>query len=168
MVSPGTNAVISDFNMMMPIVPMNDGRKGTWITTPSGMTTVEAGALHAVTTAGDWASTGTVIADTMCYDASRYQGISFKAKSASNRSLLFIIQTPETAADFSHMRASVTIPTDFATVQVPFSSMMKASFGAGSMLPADYKPQAKMTGIAFGVGQQTEKLDLYVDDVTFY
>jgi hypothetical protein len=147
---------------------MNDGRQGTWITTPSGMTTVDAGAMHAVTTSGDWASTGTVIANTMCYDASRYTGIQFKVKSATNRSLLFIVQTPETAADFSHMRASVTIPTDFMTVQVPFSTLMKAGFGAGSMLPADYKAQTRMTGIAFGVGTQTEKLDLFVDDVAFY
>jgi len=62
------------------------------------------------------------------YDASRYTGIQFKVKSATNRTLLFIVQTPETAADFSHMRASVTIPTDFMTVQVPFSTLMKAGY----------------------------------------
>jgi hypothetical protein len=45
---------------------------------------------------------------------------------------------------------------------------VKAGFGAGSMLPAGYQAQSKMTGIAFGVGTEMEKLDLFIDDVMFY
>jgi hypothetical protein len=153
---------------MMPFVIPADGRQGTWITTPSGMTTVEAGVLHALTTAGSWASTGAVIANTQCYDASRYTGISFKVRSATNTSLIFTVQTPDTAVDFSHMRAPVTITSTLATVQVPFSSLMRPTFGAGAMLPVGYQAQTKITGIAFGVGTEMERLDLFIDDVMFY
>jgi hypothetical protein len=167
-VAGGTNAVISDFTDMKATVVTNDGRQGTWVTTPGGTTIVEAGVLHVSTSSGSWASSGTVIANTMCYDASRYMGISFKVRSPTNTSLLFIVQTPDTAMDFSHMRAPITVTPTLATVQVPFASLVKPTFGAGSMLPAGYQAQSKMTGIAFGVATEMEKLDLFVDDVTFY
>ena len=147
-----------------------DGRQGTWITTPApGTATVENGALHAVTTTGSWASLSTVIANGECYDASAYTGISFRIMSPTNTSIIFVVPTADTATDYSHWRPPViTVTSDWTTVEVPFSSLGPPPWGAGMELPPDYDPSIQMTAIGFGVGVETELLDLYIDDVTFY
>jgi hypothetical protein len=139
-----------------------------WVTTPGGTSTIVAGEMHAVTTMGNYASTSAPVAGTMCLDASKYTGIKFKVHSPTNTSLLFVVVTPETSADSSNFRKQVTITAASTDVTVAFADLMKAPFGAGLALPTTYQPKTRLTAIGFGVGVMTEKLDLFLDDVTFY
>jgi hypothetical protein len=165
--------LISDFSgtTTMPVAMQANGGTDVWTVSPAGMgsAVVMDGELHASTTAGDWASMSAVICGRApCLDMSKYTGVKFKIKSATNTSLIFLVATPETKTDFSHMRKTITVGTAYAEVSVPFAQLERAPFGDGMALPVDYKPEQHMFAIAFGVGVMTELLDVYLDDVTFY
>ena len=165
--------LISDFSgtATTPVAMQANGGTDVWTVSPAGMgsAVVMEGELHASTTAGDWASMSAVICGRApCLDMSKYTGVKFKIKSATNTSLIFLVPTPETKTDFSHMRKTITVGTADAEVSVPFAQLERAPFGEGMTLPVDYKPEQHMFAIAFGVGVMTELLDVYLDDVTFY
>jgi hypothetical protein len=167
------NPLISDFAGATTTAVSMQANGGTdvWTVSPTGMGSaiVMAGEMHATTTGGNWASLSTPISGhAACLDMNRYAGVSFKIKSATNTSLIYEVATVETAADFSHMRKTITVTPTYTSISIPFDQLERAPFGAGMILPADYKPQEHMFAIAFGVGVMTELLDVFLDDVTFY
>jgi hypothetical protein len=168
-----TNPLISDFSGTATTAVSMQANGGTdvWTVSPAGMgsAVVMGGEMHASTTAGDWASMSTVIGGhAPCLDMSKYTGVKFKIKSATNTSLIFEVATVETKDDYSHMRKTVTVGPEYAEVSVPFAMLERAPFGAGMTLPVDYQPAQHMYAIAFGVSSMKELLDVYLDDVTFY
>jgi hypothetical protein len=125
--------------------------------------------MHATTTAGVWASMSTVISgQAACLNMSQYTGVKFTIKSATETSLIFEVATVETKLDYSHMRKTITLGPAYTDVSVAFADLQPPPFGAGMMLPANYKPAEHMYAIAFGVGVMTELLDVYLKNVTFY
>jgi hypothetical protein len=167
------NPLISDFSgtTTTPISMQANGGTDVWVVSPAGMGSaiVMTGEMHATTMGGDWASMSTVIGGRApCLNMSKYVGVKFRIRSPTNTSLIFEVATTETAADYSHMRKTITVTPAYTEISIPFSGLERAPFGAGMTLPADYKPQEHMSAIAFGVGVMTELLDVYLDDVTFY
>jgi hypothetical protein len=168
-----TSPLISDFSGTVTTAVSMQANGGTdvWTVSPAGMgsAVVMGGEMHASTTAGDWASMSTVIGGhAACLDMSKYAGVKFKIKSATNTSLIFEVATVETKEDFSHMRKTITVGPAYTEVSVPFAMLERAPFGAGMTLPVDYQPAQHMYAIAFGVSSMKELLDVYLDDVTFY
>jgi hypothetical protein len=168
-----TSPLISDFSgtATTPVSMQANGGTDVWTVSPAGMgsAVVMGGEMHASTTAGDWASMSTVIGGhSPCLDMSKYTGVKFKIKSATNTSLIFEVATVETKDDYSHMRKTITVGPAYAEVSVPFAMLERAPFGAGMALPVDYQPAQHMYAVAFGVGSMKELLDVYLDDVTFY
>jgi hypothetical protein len=146
-----------------------------WGAYPGGTVTPVAGALHLTTLPGSkWSSAATVIGATgpgmvTCVDVTnKYSGIALKISSPTNKTLVFVVPTPETTADSSHFRKTILVNTAPTVVQVLFAELGPPSFGAGQVLPLDYKPAQHMTGLGFGVGLETELLDVTIDDVTFF
>jgi hypothetical protein len=165
-----TNPLISDFAGAVPVANQVNGTTDVWTASPAGMAAVAIvdGAMHATSTGGDWASTSAVIGGSSCYNVSAYTGIQFRIWSPTHTSIIFVVPTEETKADFTHMRATLTVTPEPQVHTIPFAMLQKAGFGAGSMLPAEYQPATRMTGLGFGVGVINEQLNLFVDDVTFY
>ncbi|HXI54909.1 MAG TPA: hypothetical protein VNO55_02545 [Polyangia bacterium] len=164
-----TSPLISDFaSGTTPASNQANGGTDVWTVSPQGTATVVTGEMHAQSTGGNWGSTGTVLGKAKCVDVSKYTGIKFKIRSATNTALLFVVSTPETTGDSSNFRMQIAVTPTSTVVTVPFASLVKAPFGAGMALGADYKPAAHLYGIGFGVGVMTELLDIFVDDVTFY
>jgi hypothetical protein len=161
--------LISDFATGTTAVSMQtNGTTDIWTVSPGGTATIVAGEMRALTTSGIWASASTLVAKTMCVDVSKYAGIKFKIRSATNTALLFTVSTPETEVDFSSFRKQITVTPTSTVVTVPFAELVKPTFGAGMLLPPTYKPETRMKAIGLGVGVMTETLDVYLDDVTFY
>jgi hypothetical protein len=165
------SGLISDFatDGAMGIAMQANGGTEVWSVTPGGTGTSAAGEFHALTTTGNWASAGTLISKGICLDmASKYAGIKFKIRSASNTSLIFGLQTPETKDDASNYRKQITVTPTATVLTIPFADLIKPPFGIGLGLPSTYQPATRMVGIVLGVGMMTETLDIFLDDVTFY
>jgi len=167
------NPLISDFSgtATTPVSLQQNGGTDVWTVSPVGMgsAVVAGGEMHATTTAGAWASMSTVISgQAACLNMSKYTGVKFTIKSATETSLIFEVATVETKVDYSHMRKTITLGPAYTDVSVAFADLQRPPFGAGMLLPADYKPAEHMYGIAFGVGVMTELLDVYLKNVTFY
>jgi hypothetical protein len=146
-----------------------NGGTDLWSVTPGGTGTSAAGEFHAVTTMGSWASAGTGIGKGICLDmASKYAGIKFKIRSTSNTALIFAVQTPETKDDASNYRKQIAVTPTSTELTIAFTDLVKPPFGIGLGLPSTYKPATRMVGIVLGVGVQMEKMDIFLDDVTFY
>jgi len=165
--------LISDFSgtATTPVSKQANGGTDVWTVSPAGMgsAVVMSGEMHASTTAGDWGSMSTVISGhAKCLNMSKYTGVKFSIKSATNMSLIFEVATVETMADYSHMRKVVTVTPAYTDVSVAFADLQPAPFGAGATLPAGYKPAEHMYAVAFGVGTMAELLDVYLKNVTFY
>jgi len=170
-----TNAVIADFAAAATPTEI-DGRKGVFVTTPAGgTTTVTDGALVAETTTGSWATTGTTIADGACYDvsASGYTGFKFTISSPTNTSIKFALTTKETSGTDAggtcatscsdHPAKVVTVSSSATDICVPFSELVAGGWGTAP-LPT---PQNHILGLAWGVVEETEALDLTLDNITF-
>jgi hypothetical protein len=175
-----TDPLISDFSGMAtgdggatttPVSKQANGGTDVWTVSPTGMgtATVMTGEMHASTTGGDWGSMSTLISGHLpCLNMSKYTGVKFSIKSATNTMLIFEVATPVEIKDYSYFRKVLTITPDYTDVMVAFSDLMAPTFGDGMMLPATYKPAEHMNGIAFGVGTMTELLDVYLKNVSFY
>ncbi|HEY2901797.1 MAG TPA: hypothetical protein VGL59_14535 [Polyangia bacterium] len=167
-----TLPLISDFAGATAVADQAVGGTDVWTASPAGMATVTitGGEMHVASTGGSYASTSTLLSGTQpCVNVSaKYTGISFKIHSATETSLIFEILTPETKADSSGFRTTVTITPTATTVMVPFANLVKAPFGVGFTLPATYKPAEHAYAIAFGVIAMAEHMDVFLDDVTFY
>ena len=176
-----TDPLISDFSQLTtggdggvtaPVSKQANGGTDVWTVSPTGMgsaTVMTAGEMHAATTGGDWGSMSTLISGHLpCMNMSKYTGVKFSIKSASNTSLIFEIATPVEIKDYSYFRKTIPITANYTDVMVAFSDLMAPTFGDGMTLPATYKPAEHMNGIAFGVGTMTELLDVYLKNVSFY
>jgi hypothetical protein len=168
-----SDPLISDFSgtATTPVSKQANGGTDVWTVSPAGMgsAVVTGGEMHATTTAGPWASMSTVISgQAACLNMSQYTGVKFTIKSATETSLIFEVATVETKVDYSHMRKTITLGPAYTDVSVAFADLQPPPFGAGMMLPANYKPAEHMYAIAFGVGVMTELLDVYLKNVTFY
>jgi hypothetical protein len=143
-----------------------------WSASPTGNTaTAMDGALKVTQTGtGSWGSVSTLLnKGATCFNVDgKYMGIKFKISSPSNTSMKFIVVTPETKADSSHFGKVLTLTSTPTEVSVPWADLMKAGFGAGMMLPSDYKPAQHIIGLGFGVMMEKELMDIVLDDVTFY
>ncbi|HET6282611.1 MAG TPA: hypothetical protein VFH73_16725 [Polyangia bacterium] len=163
------SGLVSDFAGATAAATLQTGGTDTWAaypTTGMPMVAVAAGEMHAQDT-GPWASLSVSVAGFgTCVNLSKYTGVKFKIKSATNTSLIFQVATRETQAESNHYRAMVTVAAAYTDITIPFTSLMAAPFGVNP--PAGFKPHERAYAIAFGVLAMTEKLDIFLDDVTFY
>jgi hypothetical protein len=162
--------LISDFAMANASNQLSSGTD-VWSASPAGaMATAMGGALHITSAAGAWASASTLLnKGATCFSVDgKYTGIKFKISSPTNKTMKFIVVTPETKADSSHYHKILTLTTTPTDTPVLFSELAKSTYGAGMMLPADYKPSQHIIGLGFGVMEMAELMDITIDDVTFY
>lgn len=163
------NGMVSTFDMNVA----NQLSMGTdvWSASPAGSTaTAMGGALLVKQTMGTWGSVSAVLnKGVTCVNVTgKYTGIKFKISSPTNTSIKFVMVTPETKADSSHYGKVLTVTATPTEVPVLFTELQKATWGAGGMLAADYKPEQHVVGIGFGVMEEKELMDITLDDVTFY
>jgi hypothetical protein len=176
-----TDPLISDFSQTTtsgdggttaPVSKQANGGTDVWTVSPAGMgsaTVMTAGEMHAATTGGNWGSMSTLISGAVpCLNMSKYTGVKFSIKSATNTMLIFEVATPVEINDYSYFRKVIPVTAAYTDVMVAFSDLMAPTFGVGMTLPATYKPAEHMNGIAFGVGTMTELLDVYLKNVSFY
>src|SRR6185295_9584089 len=171
----GASALISDFSDGNVSHQQTGSAVDVWTAYPGGTAAVVTGALHLSTPLGShWSSATTVIGATgpnavSCVNvSSKYLGISLKIRSSTNTELVFVVTTPETSLDDSHFRKVIGVVSSLSSVQIPFVDLVRAPFGVGQALPNDYRPAQHMTGLGFGVANETEPFDVTIDDVTFY
>jgi hypothetical protein len=167
-VPTAASGLVSDF-AATAAANLQTGGTDAWKTYPTDgmpMVTVAGGEMHAQNS-GPWASVSTAVAGFgSCVNLSKYTGVKFKIKSATNTSLIFQVAARETEMASNHYRAMITVTAAYTDVTVPFASLMPAPFGVNP--PAGFKPHERAYGLAFGVLAMTEKLDIFLDDVTFY
>lgn len=162
--------LISDFAVANASNQLSTGTD-VWSASPAGsMAMAMTGALHVTQASGNWGSVSTLLnKGATCFNVDgKYMGIKFKISSPTNKSVKFIVVTPETKADSSHFGKVLTVTTTPTETPVPFIELVKAPFGVGMTLPVDYKPSQHIIGIGFGMMEMAELMDLTIDDVTFY
>jgi hypothetical protein len=162
--------LISDFATANASNQLSTGTD-VWSASPAGsMAMAMAGALHVTQPSGNWGSVSTLLnKGATCFNVDgKYTGIKFKISSPTNKSVKFIVVTPETKADSSHYGKVLTIDTAPVDTSVLFTELVKAPFGVGMTLPVDYKPSQHIIGIGFGMMEMAELMDITLDDVTFY
>jgi hypothetical protein len=164
--------LISGFDNNMNIANQLSGGTDVWTASPMGMNTATAmdNALKITQTAGSWGSVSAFVnKGVTCLNvAGKFTGIKFKISSATNTMIKFVLVTPETKADSSHYGKIITVTSTPTDTPVLFTDLQKATWGAGMALPADYKPENHVAGLGFGVTMEMEKMDITLDDVTFY
>jgi hypothetical protein len=142
-----------------------------WSASPAGSTAMAMdGKLAVKQTMGSWGSVSAVLnKGASCVNVKgKYTGIKFNLASTTNKSIKFVLVTPETKADSSHYGAVLTIPCAATPCDVPFALLQKATWGAALTLPAGYVPEEHVVGIGFGMMEEKELMDITLDDVTFY
>ncbi|HVR61000.1 MAG TPA: hypothetical protein VMU50_03830 [Polyangia bacterium] len=165
--------VISDFaGTTATANQVNGAAAEVWAVTPAGTATVAGGEMHASSTTGTFGTVAVLVAKGMCADVSKYTGIKFRIHSPSNTMLVFGVQTPETMMDYSNFNKVFAVSATAADVMLPFAEQ-KATFGVGAALPATYKVAEHVRAIDIGIvgatmATQSELLDIYVSNVTFY
>jgi len=109
------------------------------------------------------------------YDASRYAGVSFKAKVGdpkSTRSVRVNMPDVNTHPDagvckncYNHFRKDVSLTTEWKEFRMMFTEMAQRP-GWGDPQPAHVTP-SKVIGITFAVGSVESDFDIWIDDIQF-
>jgi len=191
---PADDGSLDDFEDGNTQLTKSDGRDGYWFTAadPSGSTiemqTQEPGAgselaIHmsgktasGSAEAGQWGvQLGVNFKNEqgVLYDASKYAGISFKAKAApgSSRNVRFKIGDVNTHKDagvcttcWNHFGMDLKLTEGWKEYRIPFSTAEQEP-GWGSPRPQSVTP-AKLIGFNWSVGPN-QAFDMWFDDVTF-
>jgi hypothetical protein len=106
------------------------------------------------------------------YDASKYTGVRFKAKTAEGSTPLVRLKVPDASTDpdgqkckdcFNDFGAALTLTTSWQTYTIPFSSMRQEA-GWGSPRPASIDA-AHLYGMQWQVSTPGAPFDVWVDDI---
>ncbi len=107
------------------------------------------------------------------YDASRYVGISFRAKAGSGmKSVRVNVSDVNTHPDggvckncYNHFRKDVNLTTDWQEYQLLFGELQQRP-GWGDPRPEHVTPK-KLISVTFAVGGADSDFDIWVDDLQF-
>lgn len=108
------------------------------------------------------------------YDASRYEGVSFFARSAAGPASLRL-KVPDASTDpdggvcsecFNDFGETVQVDEHWRQYIVPFATMAQLP-GWGAPRPANVDP-SKIYGLQWQVDAAGSEFDFYVDDITFF